>query len=541
MEWNQEPKNTDPAENTQAGDFPQTEPAPEETQKTEEQQSAAPNEKTEPETVAENPENKSAAPQSEFHEKREGAGPARSYDSGPYDRQYGAFYNRPGDNRAQGPHTPTGGAYQPYSYQAPGSGGYAGYAYGAAGQGHTAGPQQQAPFTPPPKKKKSGAKVLVICLCAVLAVVLLVGGGIAGSYLYYYYNNPTTLQPVNPGTTPSTTPNPGVGSGATLDIKPAPDESGSLPASGTELSVEQIAEKVTPSVVGIVAQSLTNSYGDSSGSGIIMSEDGYILTNNHVIEGADRISVVLDNGDDYVATVVGTDERTDLAVIKVDAQDLPAAEFGDSDALKAGSLAVAIGNPMGLELQGTVTQGCVSAPNREMAIDGQTMKLIQTDAAINPGNSGGPLVNKYGQVVGINSVKLGISYYEGLGFAIPINTAKPIVDELIAYGYIKGRPAIGITGASVSERAANYYGIPVGVLVDSVNSFSDAAQQGLRAGDIITAVNGETVADMTALSEMKDRFVAGDQITVTVYRDGQTMNISFRLMDEAELSRQSAS
>ena len=310
------------------------------------------------------------------------------------------------------------------------------------------------------------------------------------------------------------------------------DNSGAL----KELSVEEICEKVTPSIVGVTCESYTNVIGasSSSGSGIIMSADGYIVTNYHVIQGSDKINVVLSSGDSYSASIVGSDERTDIAVLKVSASELPLAEFGDSDKIKQGALAVAIGNPLGLD--GTATQGCISAINRDIVVDSRIMTLIQTDASINPGNSGGALVNKYGQVIGINSVKLGLSYYEGLGFAIPINTVKPIVEELIAYGYVKGRPAIGIMGRSISKAASAYYGVPSGVLVDSVVPSTDAYEKGITVGDIITAVNGEAVSNMNEISIIRDKFVAGDELTFTIYRDNQYIDITFKLMDAVNVS-----
>lgn len=303
-----------------------------------------------------------------------------------------------------------------------------------------------------------------------------------------------------------------------------------------ELSVEEICEKVTPSIVGVTCENYTNVIGasSSSGSGIIMSADGYIVTNYHVIQGSDKINVVLSSGDSYSASIVGSDERTDIAVLKVSASGLPLAEFGDSDKIKQGALAVAIGNPLGLD--GTATQGCISAINRDIVVDSRIMTLIQTDASINPGNSGGALVNKYGQVIGINSVKLGLAYYEGLGFAIPVNTVKPIVEELIAYGYVKGRPAIGIMGRSISKAASAYYGVPSGVLVDSVVPSTDAYEKGITVGDIITAVNGEAVSNMNEISIIRDKFVAGDELTFTIYRDNQYIDITFKLMDAVNVS-----
>ena len=303
-----------------------------------------------------------------------------------------------------------------------------------------------------------------------------------------------------------------------------------------ELSVEEIAEKVTPSIVAVVSES-GELYGKSStGSGVILSSDGYIVTNYHVIEDGTSVRVILDNGLDYLSAVIGYDRKTDIAVLKISAPELQSAELGNSDELKQGALAVAIGNPFGLELQGTVTQGCVSAINRNVSVGSNTMTLIQTDASINPGNSGGALVNKYGQVIGINSVKLGISYYEGLGFAIPINTVKPIVEELIQYGYIKGRPALGIAGTSISARAAAFYGIPQGVLVSKVYSASDAFLKGICEGDIIIRINDTRVYSSEDISLVLNNMSADDIVTADVSRNGKILRFDIILMDEANVS-----
>jgi len=323
-----------------------------------------------------------------------------------------------------------------------------------------------------------------------------------------------------------------------LQISPTPqDKDSQLPAAGSKLTVKQIAKKVRTSVVGVVAEGTANFSSSSVGSGIIMSADGYIITNNHVIENTNKISVVTDDGTSYDAYVIGTDSRTDLAVLKVDAQNLPAAEFGDSDLLEQGDVAVAIGNPAGIQLQNTVTAGIISAINRNIVVEDEEMTLIQTDASINPGNSGGPLVNEYGQVIGINTVKIGISYYEGLGFAIPINTAKPIIDELISRGYITGRPSIGISGITISERDAAFYGLKAGMYVEFVHPYSDAYKKGLQSGDVIIAMNGTSLASHEELKKLRDEHKAGDTVKLTVYRQGREFTINVMLMDEVELNK----
>ncbi len=314
------------------------------------------------------------------------------------------------------------------------------------------------------------------------------------------------------------------------------------------LSIPEIVKKVTPSVVGISSvfpstsssfnfQGITPSEQTATGTGIIMSQDGYIITNAHVISDSDTgqtasaINVVLNDKTEYPATVIGCDTKTDLAVIKIQATGLTPAEFGDSSALEVGELAVAIGNPLGFELSGSVTAGIISAVDRKITIDDRTMTYIQTDAAINPGNSGGPLLNCYGQVIGINSAKISSSDVEGLGFAIPINSATPIVNDLIKNGYVTGRPLIGLSGEDITDVMAKYYNIPQGVYVRFITSGSSAEAAGVKVGDIIVGINGTTIKTMSELNEIKDKFKPGDKITLTVYRNGKNLDISLTLAE----------
>lgn len=308
----------------------------------------------------------------------------------------------------------------------------------------------------------------------------------------------------------------------------------------TESPVVAVAEKASPSIVGV---SVTYTYSDiwfgqhqgsGQGSGIIYTSDGYIITNNHVIEAAmdgtsktkiargASIQVILPNHKDepYEATVIGRDENTDIAVLKIDVSDLPAAEFGDSDALKVGELAVAIGNPAGLEFMGTVTVGYISGLNRSITFsNGKSMKLIQTDAAINPGNSGGALLNAKGQVIGVNSAKIYSGGYEGLGFAIPANIAREVADSLIESGYVKGRPQIGVSiDPRFTEEIARRNGVPFGVLVRDVSPLSAAYRAGIRAGDIITKFNGVPVTSFNELEAEKNKYKAGDTVKIELYR-----------------------
>ena len=327
-----------------------------------------------------------------------------------------------------------------------------------------------------------------------------------------------------------------VGTGAKLNIvstRPGTDTTFSDEEGA--MSLQEIYSSVIDSVVSI---SSVTSTGTASGTGIIMSQDGYIITNHHVISGALLISVLTNDNQEYEAALVGSDEMSDLAVLKIDAKGLAAAEFGDSSKLRVGDSVVAIGDPLGVQLRGTMTNGIISAINRDLTVDDRTMTLIQTNAALNNGNSGGPLINCYGQVIGINTVKMS-SYYasaasvEGLGFAIPISVAKPIIDELIENGYVAGRPAIGISGEALPSYYRTYYRLPDGVYITSVNDGSDAKAKGLREGDIVTAINGEKICSIDELNTVKNQYSAGDEVTLTVYRGGTYYDITVTLIDQA--------
>ena len=308
----------------------------------------------------------------------------------------------------------------------------------------------------------------------------------------------------------------------------ASDEDGAL-------SLQEIYRRCIGSVVSIVT--VTPS-GKASGTGIIMSEDGYVITNHHVIENAQAVSVLTSDSQEYAASVVGSDETSDLAVLKVEADGLQAAEFGDSSVLQVGDSVAAIGDPLGTALRGTMTDGIVSAINRDLTVNDRTMSLIQTNAALNNGNSGGPLINCYGQVIGINTMKMSNFYsssttVEGIGFAIPIDTAKPIIDELIEKGYVSGRPAIGIDGETLPATYRIYYRLPQGIYVTRVYQNSDAAAKGVSEGDIITAINGISVTTMEQLNRVKNQFTAGQTITLTIYHGGVSSDVEIILMDRA--------
>lgn len=388
-------------------------------------------------------------------------------------------------------------------------------------------PMSQKPHTPKNKKHSRG---LALGLCGVAAACLLfAGGAVVGSMAFGGNANSDS------GASASTSD-----SAPTLQInsKPESDSSNSSDNYDTAdgMAGEDIYKKVNPSVVSVIS---TTSEGTGSGSGVIMSKDGYIITNNHVVDGAQSVSVQLSDGTSLDAEIIGTDEQTDLAVIKVTpTSDLTAAEFGDSDELEPGEYAYAIGSPGGVQFANTITGGRISAINRDLTVNDRVMTLIQTDASINNGNSGGALINKYGQVVGITSAKLsgnafGSATVEGMGFAIPINTAKDIVDELIQNGYVSGRPSIGITGQNVESAD----GKVSGVQVYSIDSRAKAASEGLQVGDVITAVDGTPTPDMDKVNELKQDKKAGDKLTLSVYRisTGKTLNITITLTDSHDL------
>ena len=314
------------------------------------------------------------------------------------------------------------------------------------------------------------------------------------------------------------------------------------------------ANKILPSIVGITVEynvnSLISMFGNrnqtntatATGSGIIISEDGYILTNNHIVSSssdedyyevssATKVTVKLFNDDtEYEAKIVGTDEQTDLAVIKIDKTDLPKAEFADSDNIKVGEFAMAVGNPLGME--SSITCGVVSAVNRKITdSDGNTYTLIQTDAAINAGNSGGALVNSEGQVIGINTLKLQGEGIEGMGFAIPINSTEDVTSQLIQYSKVK-RPYIGITGMDLNEETAKSNNLVVGVYVKAVDDFSAAEKGGVKPGDVIIEADGQKITTMDELNEIKNKHQIGDTMTLKVNRDGQERDLTITLAEQ---------
>lgn len=313
----------------------------------------------------------------------------------------------------------------------------------------------------------------------------------------------------------------------------------------TDSPVVAIAAKAGPSIVGVKVSYMAQSFfgvqeADEEGSGIVYSEDGYIITNYHVIESAINnktavveVSLPGSNEDDktYEAKIIGGDETTDLAVIKIDKTGLTKADFGESNKLNVGELAVAIGNPLGQEFAGSVTVGYISALNREITADGRTYNLIQTDAAINPGNSGGALVNSEGKIIGINTVKISVTGVEGLGFAIPIDDALPIIKELIDSGKVV-RPYIGVSGVDLDEITAKRNQLVPGIYIAQVLNGSPAKEAGLQKGDVIVKFDGKDVKTMEELNSLKNQKKIGDEVKITVNRDGKEKEVKVKLASD---------
>ena len=309
----------------------------------------------------------------------------------------------------------------------------------------------------------------------------------------------------------------------TLSLQPAPEE---------ELTLQELYEKCAPAIVSISGYE-GDSIGYNWGSGVVIGEDGLILTNTHVVEECDRAVVTLDDGREFDAELIGADAISDIALLKIDAEGLVTAELGESSNLRVGDRVAAIGNPLGEDFRNTLTDGIVSAIERGMNYQGRSMTLLQTNTAINEGNSGGALFNLYGQVVGITNMKMMSSYssIEGIGFAIPSTVACNVVNALLKDGEVKGRPAIGITVGSIPQNAKDKYELPDGLYVSDVSEGSDAKTQGIMPGDIVLAVNGTEVRTTEDITKIKDELQVGDTMTLTIWRDGETMDIIITLVD----------
>lgn len=375
----------------------------------------------------------------------------------------------------------------------------------------------------PPRMKKSHPRLKKLGAGA-LALVLVAGVSFGGGYAGFYVADKTSsarivYQSANPAGTATST--------------------GTSSADG----LVGVINAITPSVVEITTeQMVTTSYGfwggqqivSGAGSGVIFTADGYIITNAHVVEGAQQITVKLNDGTTYNATLVGSDSQSDIAVIKIEATGLTPAVLGDSDTISIGETAIAVGNPSNLGV--TSTDGIISALNRSVTVEGNTMNLIQTSAAISPGNSGGGLFNSRGELIGIVNAKNADENAEGLGFAIPVNTAKSVAQDLIENGYVTGRPVLGITVVSITDaQTAMQYGVStLGAYVQSVSEGSGAANAGMKVGDRIVSVGTKTVTTATDVTNALQDYAAGDTVQVQVDRNGELITLNVVLGEKTQ-------
>ena len=303
-----------------------------------------------------------------------------------------------------------------------------------------------------------------------------------------------------------------------------------------ELSLQALYIDCAPSIVGISAyQGEKDGY--SWGTGVILSPDGLILTNTHVIDDSDHATVTLYNDEVYPARLVGADAISDIAVLKIEAEGLHPAAFGQSGQLRVGDPVAAIGNPLGEEFRSTLTNGIISAIERGVNYNGRTMTLLQTNTALNEGNSGGALFNMYGQVIGITNMKMMSSYssIEGIGFAIPSATVRGVVEALVREGEVRGRPAIGITVGAIPENAVSHYELPEGLYISALSEGSDAEKQGILPGDILTAVNGTPVKTTDEVNALKSEMKVGDTMQFTIWREGEILEFTVALVDTNDI------
>ena len=377
-----------------------------------------------------------------------------------------------------------------------------------------AGRREQPPIQEmkPVKKNRMGLKIAALAL-----VCALLGGAVGGGIVWAVGNGGSATE-VNVSSRPATA----------VAVKTVDGKTAMTDAEVYAAGVNSVVS------INVTGTSGTNFFGQpvktaSAGSGFVLTKDGYIVTNYHVVKDADTVKVTMYNGDEYDAKYVGGDEDYDIAVIKVEATDLQPVTLGDSDKLNVGDHVLAVGNPLG-ELTFSMSGGMVSCVNRAINVDGTPFNMIQTDASINPGNSGGPMFNQYGEVVGIVSAKYSSysnSSVEGLGFAIPINDVFAMIQDIMTNGYITNKPYLGITGGTMtSQMAAQYrYDVDSGVFVYSVEEGKAAAKAGLQMGDVITKVDDHTIKTMEDLTAVKKQYAAGDTSTLTIYRSGETMTV----------------
>ena len=378
---------------------------------------------------------------------------------------------------------------------------------------YQAGPQQPVQEMKPVKKNRMSLKITALALCCAL-----VGGAVGGGVVWGVTRSGGSGTEMNVSSRPATQ----------VALKQV---DGKTAMTDAEVYASNVNSVVSINVTGT---SGTNFFGQpvqtaSAGSGFVLTKDGYIVTNYHVVKDADTVKVTMYNGDEYDAKYVGGDEDYDIAVIKVEATNLQPVTLGNSDNLNVGDHVLAVGNPLG-ELTFSMSGGMVSCVNRAINVDGTPFNMIQTDASINPGNSGGPLFNQYGEVVGIVSAKYS-SYssesVEGLGFAIPINDVIAMIQDIMTNGYVTNKPYLGITGGTMtSQMAAQYrYDVTEGVFVYSVEEGSAAAQAGLKMGDVILKVDDTEIESMEDLTAVKKQYSAGDTVSLTIYREGQETTV----------------
>lgn len=379
------------------------------------------------------------------------------------------------------------------------------------------------PAAPAAKQTRSrkGLLIFLICLAVVTALAMCafcLDGGLAqfappsDELDEYSQNEDWDQEEVSIASYP-------FGEGATLELDTG---------HGRELTIQEVYRLVNPAVVTVMAQL---DYGASVGTGVIFRQDGYVLTNYHVVAGSDDCNVTLASGKTYEAKYVGGDSGNDVAVLKLNATGLPAAVMGDSDSLTVGDTVYAIGNPLGVELRGTLTDGIVSAINRDVEVQGRTMTLIQTNAALNEGNSGGPLINVYGQVVGVNTIKMMsfTSNVEGLGFALPMRSVQKMVNDILAYGEVLPEPRLGVTVYDLPKELPDG---SRGVEVQDVSAGSAADIAGVKAGDVIVSAAGQSVSERHSLLSVRRQFRIGDDLPMTIWRDGEYLDVVLHL-DEA--------
>lgn len=384
------------------------------------------------------------------------------------------------------------------------------------------------------EEKKSGkprglaAKIIALSLCCALLGGI-VGGGAVG-YTLSSILGVSVSDIINQDSSGGTSASGTSSSGTDKMIVTTNND-------GTEKTYSEIYNENCKAIVGIATESTSvNIFGQysttaSSGTGFIISSDGYIMTNNHVVADSNTVTVTLYDETTYQATIVGTDSDNDIALIKIDATGLSTVDIGNSDNIVVGESVMAIGNPLG-ELTYTLTTGVVSALDREINIDGTPINMFQVDVAINPGNSGGPLFDMYGNVIGITTAKYSDTGVEGLGFAIPINDAVSIATELKENGYVKGKPSFGIVVQDIYGNVQSYYNLPAGVYVYTVNSGSCAETAGIKVGDIITSIDDTEITSTTELAVAKKSYKAGDTVKIGIYRDGQSTTVSLTFDEE---------